>query len=610
MCGINAIFRPNGLLPSDELAVQRMNTELRYRGPDGEGVTTFPTVALGMRRLAIIDVQGSVQPLFNESRDLALVCNGEIYNYLELRAALERRGHAFVTNGDCEVLLRLYEELGERFLALDDAVAANSDLVVRGMFAFVLWDEKRKRLIAARDRFGQKPLYYAKKDGALYLSSELKTLVRVGAASTSIDRTVLLDTLTLTYPAEPERTLCADVRRVPPGAWLLADEKDSTLERYWSFRPASTSNATLGDFERELAESVRLHLHSDVPAALLLSGGLDSASLAVFGSRVNPNLTCISAGYQGDHTCDERHAAKGIAAHLGLPFVDVVLDESQAASDLQALSRVCDEPATDIAALAQWALYRKCHELGFRVAQTGIGADEMLFGYPECNRIGAALGWVSALSGGGHLPSGMQKYVPGRLARFLPVGKSGLLAYAVHRQHRSLLAALDATDTTFDERLASFNDNRVGPASIYAIHRHTYLPHNGLQLADKLGMGNSVEVRAPFVDHRLWAIAEAVPFERRFSLSQSKPLLRQMLQRYLPKAVWSAPKRGFTPPPGLIRGVVLAYREHVLESRLTAAEFPIEKLRHLYAGFEQNDRGRWFLFALTASVLSVEAWSE
>ncbi len=613
MCGINVIYRPHGLAPSDQSDVQRMNAALRYRGPDGEGVATFGRAVLGMRRLAIIDVAGAAQPLFNQTRQIALVCNGEIYNYLELRAALENRGHKFATRGDCEVLLRLYEEFGPGFLSeVDGAAKVDPALVVRGMFAFVLWDEQHQRLVAGRDRFGQKPLYYAERDGALFLSSELKTLVRVGAATSAIDRTVLLDTLTLTYPALPERTLCADVRRVSPGCVLVAHQGKHTIRPYWSWSNPTTAEKTVGDFEQQLAESVRLHLRSDVPAALLLSGGLDSASLAVFGSRINPNLTCISAGYAGDHACDERHAARSVAEHLKLPFVDVVLDERQAARDLADLSRVCDEPATDIAALAQWALYRRCRELGFRVALSGIGADEMLFGYPECNRIGSSLAtvaWVGrkVAAGHEHLPSAVGAYVPGRLARFLPTGRSGFLAYAVNRQHRSLLASLGAEDPTFDERLAQLGGERIGPESIYSIHRQTYLPHNGLQLADKLGMGNSVEVRVPFVDHRLWATADGVPFGQRFSLGRSKPLLRKVLQHYVPPSVWSAPKRGFSPPPGLIRAAVLEHRESTLQSQLCTSQFPGDKLAELYRTFEHTDRGRWFLLHSLPAHSALEA---
>jgi asparagine synthase (glutamine-hydrolysing) len=599
--------------PTDESDVRRMNAELRYRGPDSEGMATFGRAVLGMRRLAIIDLQGATQPLFDDAKQVALVCNGEIYNYVELRAALERRGHRFVTNGDCEVLLRLYQEFGPAFLSQPDAVERDSSLVVRGMFAFVLWDEANQRLLAGRDRFGQKPLYYTERAGGLYLSSEVKTLVRVGAATSAIERSVLLDTLTLTYPADPERTLCTDVRRLAPGCLLVVEAGVKRVERYWAWASSPSRQSTVADFEQQLAASVHLHLRSDVPAALLLSGGLDSAALAVFGSRVNGNMTCISAGYTDGHACDERDAARSVAHHLRLPFVDVVLHEGHAARDLLELSRVCDEPATDIAALAQWALYRRCRELGFRVALSGIGADEMLFGYPECNRIGLSLGRIRSVLQGfshDHLPSGVEPFVPGRLARWLPVGKSGFLAYGIHKQHRTLLAALDALDPTFDERLARLSDGQKGPASIYAIHRNTYLPLNGLQLADKLGMGNSVEVRVPFVDHELWATADQVPFERRFAIKQSKPLLRQILQRYLPASVWSAPKKGFTPPPSLIRAAVLVYRERVLNSRLVESQFPRQKLLALYQAFEQADRGRWFLYALTACVLSTEAWSE
>jgi asparagine synthase (glutamine-hydrolysing) len=291
-----------------------------------------------------------------------------------------------------------------------------------------------------------------------------------------------------------------------------------------------------------------------------------------------------------------------------------VLDEKHAAQDLEDLSQVCDEPATDIAALAQWALYRRCQQLGFRVALSGLGADEMLFGYPDCNRVGLSLQRVEQVMSlfrrnNPHLSAILEPHVPYRLAPWLPVGSSGFLAYGLQKQHRSLLTALDATDATFDARLAHLGDGQTGLALIYALQRNTYLTHNGLQLADKLGMGNSVEVRVPFVDHCLWATADGLPLNQRFSRTSSKPVLRKILQHYLPASVWAAPKRGFSPPPALIRAAVLAHQERTLSSALVASQFPAAKLAKIYQSFEHTDRGRWFLFALTASVLSSEAWS-
>lgn len=602
MCGINVIFDPERALADPLALVRSMNAQMAYRGPDGEGVYSDGPVTMGMRRLSIIDLEGGHQPLYNEDRSLALICNGEIYNHAELRDRLLQRGHRFATRSDCEPILHLYEEYGTECLAH-----------LRGMFAFALWDKKRQSLFAARDRFGIKPLYVYRRGRLLVLSSELKALFGGDLAGTECRLTTLADTLRYTFPVSTRDTLARDVERIPPGHRVGASDRGVRIEGYWQpILGAGDPDLTDGQLAESFAEAVKIHLRSDVPVAVLLSAGVDSAAIAALARKSGSDLVALSAGYRGLHESDERAEAAQTARALGLSFRELELDAAEYPRALDEIVDRCDEPAADVASVAQWALYRQCRAAGFKVVLSGIGGDELFFGYPVWNGIGQRM---SAGAGG----DGTRGH--GTVARnTLALKWMGT-------------EALRSATASGEERVRAHQDAAPrGPDGVYSFLLRSYLANNGLQLADKLGMANSVEVRVPFLDHVFAEQVIGLPLRRRFREGVAKPLLRQILAPVLGPAILGRPKRGFTPPREFVRILIEANAERLIATRwigdLVRTDRLVKALRGYLAATRSHGliqwprrlagmvstggldpRGfEWFLYSLTVVARSVERW--
>lgn len=544
MCGINALVDFKGCWSDPRARVAAMNSQMIYRGPDGEGVFAEDGVALGMRRLSIIDVKGGDQPLFNEDRSLVLVCNGEIYNYQELMADLKGRGHRFGSASDAECILHLYEEKGEACLEH-----------LRGMFAFVLWDRRRKQVFAARDRVGIKPLYLSTVEGALWLSSELKAIVHGARLSPTLRPASVYQFLRYCYPLDQRHTPIEEVTRLLPGEFLVADEAGIRFSRYWKPRYGG-SEGVRDRSDQEVLETldtaVALHLRSDVPVGVLLSAGIDSSTLAVLASRRIDGLAALSAGYRGRHSVDERQEARRTARSLGMEFIDIECDVAQFNSHFEAFVRCCDEPVGDIAAMAQWAIYQQARSLGYKVLLSGLGGDELMFGYPRWNLLGQTLA---------HHEGGLQDHAriiadsfDANLGNLPPALLGGDLAAAADQALMPFMQLLDQVPR--------------GPDELTAVLFEGYLVHNGCQLSDKLGMGCSVEVRVPFLDHRLTEEVFSLPLSRRFQIGESKPLLRRMMRGLLPDRLLDGVKQGFAPPPTFIDQMVGVQEDLLLEGQL------------------------------------------
>ncbi len=603
MCGINVIFDPDRSLADPLARVRAMNQQMRYRGPDGEGFYAEGPVSMGMRRLSIIDLAGGQQPLFNEDKSLALVCNGEIYNHLELRAQLIETGHTFATHSDCEVILHLYEEGGAACLAR-----------LRGMFAFALWDSKRQRLFAARDRLGIKPLYIHRRGRLLALSSELKSLIGKDLAGTARHLPTLADTLGYTFPLSDHQTLARDIERVPPGCLLEVDHQGLRLERYWEPTFAGGDGRLTDDeLVASLTRAVELHLRSDVPVAVLLSAGVDSAALAALAKKSGTDLIALSAGYRGLHDCDERSGAAETARALGLPFRELELDAADYPRAFEEIVSRCDEPAADIASVAQWALYRECRAAGFSVVLSGLGGDELFFGYPLWNQIGE---------------------------RMAAGAEGGTRGHGVVRRNDSAMRWMGSEElreaaASGESRVRAFQASApAGPDAVYSFLLRSYLVNNGLQLADKLGMASSVEVRVPFLDHVFVEQVLGLPLERRFRSGQPKQLLKKMLAPLLGPAILDRPKRGFEPPGAFVRTIIEANAERLLDTPWLAEIVRHDRLaRGLGAYLSATEPGgrvtawarraagllgtggrdprglEWWLYSLTVVVRTLEGWS-
>jgi len=534
---------------------------MRHRGPDDEGLFVEGSVGLGMRRLSIIDLAGGHQPILNEDRSKVIIFNGEIYNYREHRARLLAAGHRFRTNSDTETILHLSEELGERCVE-----------PLRGMFAFAIWDAKKRTLLLARDRLGIKPLYVVLADWGLAFASELKALLAIGASARTLDWNALDMYFQLGYIPAPASPF-TDVRKLEPGETLLwRDTGTTTTRRYWDL-PAETREPPRKVEDRLLDwldDSVAAHLVSDVPVAAFLSGGLDSsavvASMAIQGERPH----AFTARYHGSGAAaaDETDLAARLTKRYGAQLT-VVEVEPDVGAIFEPIIRALDEPHADESAIPTWLISAAVADQ-YKVALAGTGGDELFAGYRR--HIGLVLAKHYA-----RLPASLRHALSG-LAHALPEPHGAGLA--VNRAKRFL--RID--DTTAPDRFLSLfarlpNGNRRAlyvpdlsatisgsaardhfqilhqrggepdglRAGLYLDYK-TYLPDDILALSDRLAMAHSLEVRVPFVDHQLIEHAYPLPDRLKIGPWNTKHLLRRALRTRLPAEHLRAPKRGFVGP--------------------------------------------------------------
>ncbi|MGQ9889547.1 MAG: asparagine synthase (glutamine-hydrolyzing), partial [Aggregatilineales bacterium] len=370
---------------ADPALARRMADRIRHRGPDGDGFYHAPGVALGMRRLSIIDVAGSDQPLYNEDGSVALVFNGEIYNYRELRAELVRSGHALRTAGDGETLVHLYEEHG---LRLFDHL--------RGMYAFALWDSRARRLLLAVDHIGMKPLYLHERGGLLYFASEVKAFYADPDMPRRLNTGALDAYMGFGYMIGPE-TLFEGVRRLPPGHALLVESGTQTLRSFWTFGAAASAplpggaGAIVEQARDLLTEAVRLHLRSDVPLGLFLSGGVDSAAvLALMAQEAGGRIQTYTIGYDMDAPDNELAQARQVAAHFATQHHERVISADEWWEGFERYVYAHDEPNANPSAVSLLLLAEMTAQ-HVKVVLTGLGGDELFCGYPNHRTIARAL---------------------------------------------------------------------------------------------------------------------------------------------------------------------------------------------------------------------------
>jgi asparagine synthase (glutamine-hydrolysing) len=539
MCGICGIVGDRAY----ERTV-RMSVALTHRGPDDDGVHVDPELgaAIAARRLSIIDVEGGHQPLSNETGTVWAVLNGEIYNHPALQRHLRERGHTLATRSDTEVLVHLYEELGAGLVH-----------ALEGMFAFAVFDTERRTLLLGRDRFGEKPLVYALRDGELAFSSELTSLVAGLRGSAALDREMVSTFLGLGYVPGP-RTIARDVLQVPPGSTLQWDCAGRTahVDRYWS-APAQTGAlgaASAEDLVREteqrLAEAVRSRLVADVPTGVLLSGGVDSTLVAALARTHGPVRT-FTIGYdRGD--VDEREGAREAALRLGTDHTEFELSAEDVADASASAIRALDTPLADPAFVALHVLCRGARG-SIKVAVGGEGADEIFGGYPRYRTFPLAE----------------------RGARLVPRGASRsavVSALSVFDESHAARRARDlaAATTTAERHLAWISDGRwsqarrlqsaplaaeslptlvgriedalAGPhdltAALMRLDQGLYLVDNVLAKADRAGMLASLELRTPFLARELVEFAASIPTSTHLR-GDGKALLRAVLRRVAPE---------------------------------------------------------------------------
>ena len=544
MCGICGIW--NGADPAaGHGRIDRMLETIVHRGPDGEGRLDRPGLALGMRRLAIIDLAGGDQPIFNEDGSVAVVFNGEIYNFRELRADLERRGHRFATRSDTEVLVHGYEQWGDEML---------HRLV--GMFAFALWDENRRRLLVARDRFGKKPLYYSRRGGEIVFGSEIKALLAAGVPA-DLDDAALEDYLALRYVPAP-RTLFRSVRQLPAGHKMVISDDRFEVQRWWRLRydpkPALTLAQAADDVEDLMRTAVKRRLVSDVPLGCFLSGGLDSSTVLSFMSELSDEpVRTFSIGFDEGWASDELPAARSTAQAFGTRHHEIRLGPDEFLRLMPTAVWHRDEPLAEPSEIPLLALSRMARE-HVTVVLSGEGGDELFGGYPKyrvdalldrAGRAGrAVLGehTLRGLAGWHRLPrrarmavAALATAAPGeRWPAWFGADRQAGLSSDGLRPLDSVLADIDAGLDPLDRMLA--------------LDVETYLVDNLLVRGDKMTMAASIEGRMPLLDHDLAEYAARLPGQLKASPWRTKIVIREVARRRLPASLLSRKKVGFAVP--------------------------------------------------------------
>jgi asparagine synthase (glutamine-hydrolysing) len=559
MCGIAGKIDFDGAVDSGLL--HRMCAVMEHRGPDSRGVFVENGVGLGVQRLAIIDVAGGNQPIFNEDRTVAVVLNGEIYNFEQLRERLIRGGHRFSSRADTEVLVHLYEEYGEEMVTH-----------LRGMFAFAIWDRRRRQLFCARDRVGKKPLFWARRGRQFWFASEVRALLQDQEIDREVDHSALMAYLAYRYVPHPLSAF-SGIQKLPPASTLTVTERGERIGRYWSLDYSNKlSDVRAEELEERLwahiQEATRVRLMSEVPLGAFLSGGIDSSAVvAAMAEQMSEPVKTFSIGFP-EAAFDEVRYARLVAKHFATDHHEFNV-EPEALEIMPKLARQYGEPFADPSAIPSFYLA----ELTSRhvtVALNGDGGDESFGGYerylssdtaPLLNwlprRLQRAAPSVIHLLGEGKRHSGMRTKM-NRLARILAMTPADRYATAISAfddVRRSRLVTTEFASSVDGYRPEEFMssawfrstaDNRVD--HMMATDVETYLPGALLVKMDIATMAYSVEARSPFLDHHLMEFAASLPPEHKLDGANGKRLLKNALRRVLPEEILRRRKMGFGVP--------------------------------------------------------------
>src|ERR1043166_1956146 len=565
MCGIAgwANLDPRTAPPEGGQELLRsMCDRMHHRGPDSEGYLLDDGIALGMRRLAIIDLVTGEQPVFNQDRSVAVVLNGEIYNYRELRAELEKRGHRFHTESDTEVLPHLYDEYGR-------------DMVnhLNGMFAFALWDERKRRLFVARDRFGEKPLYWGIFDNTLLFASEPKVLLAHPAIRPNLNLNALRQYLSFDYVPAP-LSIYEGINKLAAAHTLTLEDGEVQVERYWKLsyetrRPIPSVQEAAEQLRDLLADSVRMRLVSDVPLGVLLSGGIDSSvvtALAVRASTENGKTFSISFA---ESSFDESQYARAVAKFLGTDHHEERFSASLAANLVGEIGAWMDEPISDPSLVPTYLLSRFTRK-HVTVALGGDGGDEIFAGYPMYFGHYMARAYLA-------IPGFLRRGLVEPVVNLLPVKTKNLsFDYRARRfiaashydevaRHHVLFGSFSPQD---QDLLLTDEVRQTSEADIFADARRRfaecdshniiermqsldtqfYLAEDILTKVDRASMAVSLEVRAPYLDPRVAEFAASLPPRYKLHGYTSKYILKKAAKGLVPPFVWRRGKKGFGVP--------------------------------------------------------------
>ena len=625
MCGIVGIVERDLTRPVAEIDVQRMVRTLNHRGPDDEGSVLLPGVGLAMRRLAIVDIAGGQQPFANEDGSMQVVANGEIYNFNQVKDALAARGHRFRSRSDVEVLVHAYEEYGEAFLQK-----------IHGMFALALWDGRRRALIAARDRAGEKPLYYTVTSEGLRLASEIKALLSRPEVDRTIDHEALDEFLTYEYIIAP-RTIFKAIHKLPPAHYLVYKDGQITVKRYWDAADvevrAWSVDAAADALKETLGDAVRSQMMSDVPIGLFLSGGIDSSAVGIMlrDAQGSSAVSSFSMGFD-DGSYNElpyaREVARlcGTAHHEGTVTPDV-------ASLFDRLVVHLDEPFADVSLFPTFLVSQMARE-HVKVVLTGDGGDELFGGYDAYQAEALAGKWAGLMpeaatraadavlalvpptdkkkglvnkarrfvDGLAHAPASIAQYrwmtflgADAKARLYTPAFRGALASADVYRPVREALARMGHDDL--------LNRQLYADLSIY-------LADDILVKVDRMSMATSLETRAPFLDARVMELAFSMPGDLKIRGGTRKFILKQALRGLVPDRILDRKKEGFSiPMKQWLKRELKPLMERLLAPERLAARGLIEpaETRRL---IDEHCAGRANHAHVLFSLMVFERWAE
>jgi asparagine synthase (glutamine-hydrolysing) len=564
MCGI-AGFVNRGAERADRETLARMTQVLAHRGPDGDGFYLEGPIALGHRRLSIIDLAGGAQPMSNEDDSVWISYNGELYNELPIRDQLKAKGHVYKTSADTESIVHLYEDVGVAF-----AEALN------GQFALAIWDARRRRLILARDRMGQKPLYYAQtRDGGLVFGSEPKALLVHPDVPRRLDPEGLARYLFYEYVPAPG-SIWEGIRKLPPAHVLIWEDGKIRLRRYWSpvWAPAELTrteegfDATAESFWDEFRGAVATHRRADVPIGVFLSGGIDSSSVAAAICELEPaqGVRTFSIGFE-DPSFDESPYSRQVAEHLGTDHHEQTFSARTVMDLLPDVASWLDEPFGDASILPTHLLSRFARS-EVKVVLGGDGADELLAGYPTFaaeraanvfrklprsarTLAGAAVGRMPVDHGNISLDFKLKQFLRGASEPLALAHQRWIGSFSGEEISRLLVGDPAGGFDVEAEHLARARSLAPGADSLtrsLALYQDTYLPDDILAKVDRASMACSLEVRAPFLDTGLVDRIETLPSVYKYGRGQTKRLLKRAASGRLPASILQRPKKGFGIP--------------------------------------------------------------
>lgn len=557
MCGICGIFNTGIGEPASPELIDRMRQLIAHRGPDDSGMHFSGPLGLGFARLSIIDLSGGHQPMTNETGDIWLVFNGEIWNYQLLRQELLKQGHQFRTNSDTETIIHAYEEYGV------DAIAR-----LHGMFALALWDEPRQRLLLARDRAGKKPLYYTRADGNLIFASEIKALLAHPRVRREADAQALADFLSVRYVPGPA-TLFADIYKVLPGHWLLFEDGQVREQCYWDFQFKEVERRPVEEYisgiRQHIDRAVQERLIADVPVGAFLSGGVDSSIITGTMSKLmSQPVKTFAVGFDVPGF-SELPYARLVAEHFGTDHHEIVVKCSDLSEYWPLLTWHRDEPVSEPSDLGVY-LVSKLARQHVKVVLSGEGGDELFAGYPKY-LVDWMANYYQILPASlrdrvitpllDRLPYSMRKVKFTARSLSMPAPQRWMNWFGVFNGQlkeqllsERLLTSIDLDSSWAFQRWLEHNPQRDNLSSMLYLDTKIWLPDNLLMKGDKMTMAASLEGRIPLLDYQLIEYAASIPSDIKIKPFRAKYLLKRAYEDFLPRPILTRKKMGFNVPTG------------------------------------------------------------